>query len=368
MSRYRKIEVRTWSDDNFRSLSALQPCGQGLWFYLLTGPQTGPIPGLYRAGRAQMAEELDWSLDAFYAAFAELEERGMARADWKARLVWLPNALKHNKPESPNVVRSWRVELDLLPECELKHEAIASMREAVTAMGQPFLNAFNEALIGVDPKASAKASPEALLESGTGAGTATATGNPTPAAPAPTQSAGPAEPPEDVGAPVTSADLANALLPFGILATPNQPHLVRMAAQGVTPDIIREACEEARRTRPRERITVAYVVGVLRRWKTEASTLDLAGAAAPKSTGGAWWATDPSILAKGAELGLSPRPGESMQAFKGRIQERIDSPGKSPPAPSHTIEPDVIEQARSRKPDGLDLKALVRQVPPPRAP
>ncbi len=34
--RYRKIEVKTWSDTKFRSLSPIKPCGQGLWFYLLT--------------------------------------------------------------------------------------------------------------------------------------------------------------------------------------------------------------------------------------------------------------------------------------------------------------------------------------------
>jgi hypothetical protein len=40
MSRYRKIEVRTWSDEKFRELSAIPPSGQGLWFFLLTGPHT----------------------------------------------------------------------------------------------------------------------------------------------------------------------------------------------------------------------------------------------------------------------------------------------------------------------------------------
>lgn len=144
MSRYRKIEVRTWSDEKFRALSSLPPSGQGLWFFLLTGPHTTAIPGLFRAGRAAMAEELNWEMEAFDEAFAEVTEQGMAKADFKAKLVWLPKAISHNKPESPNVVRGWRVELDLLPECDLKREAISSIRSFVSGMGAAYLEAFDE--------------------------------------------------------------------------------------------------------------------------------------------------------------------------------------------------------------------------------
>lgn len=160
MSRYRKIEVRTWSDEKFRRLSGMHPSGQSLWFFLLTGPHTTAIPGLFRAGRAAMAEELAWEVEAFDKAFNEVFEQGMAKADFKAKLIWLPNAIKHNKPESPNVVRGWRVELDLLPECDLKHEAIAGIREALDAAGPAYIAAFEEVIGRSDPssKASAKAS------------------------------------------------------------------------------------------------------------------------------------------------------------------------------------------------------------------
>lgn len=159
MSRYRKIEVRTWSDEKFRALSGIPPSGQGLWFFLLTGPHTTAIPGLFRAGRAAMAEELDWEQEAFDEAFREVSKQGMAKADFKARLVWLPKAVLHNKPESPNVVRGWRVEMDLLPECELKREAIAGIRAALEAMGAPYVEAFDEIF---QPKKTAeeKASPK----------------------------------------------------------------------------------------------------------------------------------------------------------------------------------------------------------------
>lgn len=169
MSRYRKIEVRTWADERFRRLSPIPPSGQGLWFFLLTGPHTGPIPGLFRAGRAAMAEELDWDVEAFDEAFQEVSEQGMAKADFKARLVWLPKAIRYNKPESPNVVRGWRVELDLLPECDLKREAIEAIREALSDAGPSYVEAFEEVLSGkgkatskADEKPSAKPSAKTM--------------------------------------------------------------------------------------------------------------------------------------------------------------------------------------------------------------
>lgn len=159
MSRYRKIEVRTWSDEKFRELSPIPPSGQGLWFFLLTGPHTTAIPGLFRAGRAAMAEELGWEQEAFDEAFLEVSGQGMAKADFKAKLVWLPKAIQHNKPESPNVVRGWRVELDLLPECDLKREAIAGIRDALEIAGPSYVEAFDELQNG-KPKDVAKPSPK----------------------------------------------------------------------------------------------------------------------------------------------------------------------------------------------------------------
>ncbi|MFM3319177.1 DNA-binding protein [Klebsiella pneumoniae subsp. ozaenae] len=127
MARYRKIEVQMWGDSKFRALSALPPCGQGLWLYLLTNVNTSPIPGLFRAGRAAIAEELGWSLEDFDKAFQEVFNQGMVKADFISRVVWIPNAIKHNRPESPNVVISWGKEIDLIPECTLKDEAISAL-------------------------------------------------------------------------------------------------------------------------------------------------------------------------------------------------------------------------------------------------
>ncbi len=153
-ARYRKIEVRMWGDEKFRELTPIPPCGQGLWVFLLTGPHTGPIPGLFRSGRAAMAEELGWDIEAFDKAFGEAFRQGMVKADWKAKVVWVPNALKCNRPESPNVVTSWGAEWDLIPECDLKREAFQSLKASISALGEGFAKAFDKAFSKPIGKAS----------------------------------------------------------------------------------------------------------------------------------------------------------------------------------------------------------------------
>jgi hypothetical protein len=143
---WRKIEPRMWGDEKFRSLSPTRPCGQTLWIYLLTGPHTGPIPGLFRAGRAALAEGLEWPQEGFDKAFQEILALGMAKADWKARVVWVANAIKCNPPLSPNVVTSWAGEWQLIPECALKGEAYQVLRSCAYGFGEAFREAFDKAL------------------------------------------------------------------------------------------------------------------------------------------------------------------------------------------------------------------------------
>lgn len=144
LSRYRKVEVRIWGDEKFRRLTPIPPCGQGLFLHLITGPHTGPIPGLFSAGRAALAETLEWELEAFDEAFREAFREGLAEADWKARVVWIPKAIRHNKPESPNVVRGWATEFDLIPECALKWKALDTLKASIHALGEPYGKAFDE--------------------------------------------------------------------------------------------------------------------------------------------------------------------------------------------------------------------------------
>lgn len=161
---YRKIQVRTWGDEKFCALSQIPPCGQGLWFYLLTGPHTGSIPGIFRASRLAMAEELGWTVEAFDEAFAELSAQGLAQANFAARMIFIPKACKHNPPGSPNVVKSWGKQLDAMPECALKLEAYEGLKSFICNMGEAFAKAFDEAFVKPSTDPSAKGSSKASLK------------------------------------------------------------------------------------------------------------------------------------------------------------------------------------------------------------
>jgi hypothetical protein len=147
---------------------------------------------------------------------------------------------------------------------------------------------------------------------------------------------------------VTAVDLSIAMRKGGVQSQPADPRLIALAEQGVTPETVAAACEEAKRSKPNETIGIGYVAKILERWAKDAADLKARGAAAPQKQG-AWWATDSTILAKGAELGLRPGLGESMQTFKGRIQIALDNAGKppaaraSPPATVMAAEPKRVE-------------------------
>ena len=142
MARYRKIDTRIWGDVRFRELSSPPPSGKYLWLFLLTGPQTSNIPGLFRAGEMALAEELGWSIEGFRKAFAEPLSKGLVKADWNARVVWIPNAIKYNAPENPNVVKSWSSTWDDIPECTLKIEAYERLKDFTEGLGEGFGKAF----------------------------------------------------------------------------------------------------------------------------------------------------------------------------------------------------------------------------------
>lgn len=156
--RYRRVSLQTWGDKKFRELSKPAPNAQTLWLFLITGPHTSAIPGLLHVGRAGLAESLDWPPRALQRCWEEIERKEMGEADWNAPLIWLPQGLKHNPPESLNVVKSWAATIDTLPECTLKAKAEAYVQAFLQVKGQGFAEAFgvgmahSETGSGTDPE------------------------------------------------------------------------------------------------------------------------------------------------------------------------------------------------------------------------
>lgn len=154
LGKYRKIYPRVWSDERFRELSAPKPNAQTLWFFLLTGPHTSNIPGLLCIGEAALAESLRWSMTSFRRRWKEIESAGMAEADWRERVIWVPRAIIYNEPESPNVVRSWGGLIPDIPPCALKDKALDALLCACESIGPSFEKAWYEAMRKAYPKAN----------------------------------------------------------------------------------------------------------------------------------------------------------------------------------------------------------------------
>jgi hypothetical protein len=98
--------------------------------------------GAMRATIPGLATEMGWPEKAFREAFREALAKGMAKHDERASFVCLPNFIKYNPPESPNVVKSWIACIDLLPECESKVELLQHVKAFGEGLGEGFRKAF----------------------------------------------------------------------------------------------------------------------------------------------------------------------------------------------------------------------------------
>lgn len=143
--RYCHVQVRVWTDEETTGEGMPPPHPLTLWTYLLTTPQSLRVPGVIAAGRRALAEALEWSEEDFDRCIAPWMSKGMVIADWKARLVYLPGALRQpeNHPSSPPTVVTWKRELMNAPECDLLHRVVADVRGLLSQMSPGFLACFD---------------------------------------------------------------------------------------------------------------------------------------------------------------------------------------------------------------------------------
>lgn len=156
MARYRKVDSRIWNDEKFRQLS---DNGKLAFLFLLTHPHMTGL-GAMRSTMPGLAAEIGWSDRKWRSAFLESEQRGMAEADEIAAVVCLPNFLRYNGPESPNVVKSWSGALDLIPECELKRLTVERTVEFVERLPKAFRDALPDAFRKSMPNPYPEPEPE----------------------------------------------------------------------------------------------------------------------------------------------------------------------------------------------------------------
>lgn len=145
MAKYRKVNPQRWNEPRVRALSKPQPNGLSLYWFLKTGPQTGIIPGLYEARAGGLADYLGWPLEAFHEAFQEAIRQGLAKACWEAGLVFVPDAVEDDPPQSVNAATAWGVACSELPDCELKTEGFRHVLAYLEGKNQVFAEAFAKA-------------------------------------------------------------------------------------------------------------------------------------------------------------------------------------------------------------------------------
>jgi hypothetical protein len=168
MAHFRKIDVRIWNDAKFNELSHL---GKLIFVFLVTHPNMTML-GAMRATRSGLAEELQAFPEAFEEAFCQVLSKGLAKHDQKASCIWLPNFLKYQSAESPNVLKSWVKQAEFIPECGLKTLALQGLKDYAEASSEPFRKAFREAFAkdfpeSVSSKQSAVSSnPTSLSKAG----------------------------------------------------------------------------------------------------------------------------------------------------------------------------------------------------------
>jgi hypothetical protein len=141
MSRYRVIRCLIWNDDKFPFAS--DAC-QLVFFHMLTTPMSSPF-GLYKASLEALAAEKRWTPKAYREAFEEASAIGFVKYDERAQVVFIPNFLKYNAPNNPNVLRAWYNAFIEIPDSQLKHEFLRSLSTLCDSFGKGFREAFGEA-------------------------------------------------------------------------------------------------------------------------------------------------------------------------------------------------------------------------------
>ena len=140
MRHYRKIDTRILFDQKFNQLSSEAKL---VFLHLLIHPDLTSL-GAMRASIPGIAHELRWEVEQLRSVIEVLRRQGMVSADEKASFIWFPNFLKHNPPESPNVVKSWSRVLAGLPECPLRDVLVREARRFVQRLSISFQAALGE--------------------------------------------------------------------------------------------------------------------------------------------------------------------------------------------------------------------------------
>lgn len=157
--------MKLWNDEKFILLSKDSKLA---FLFVLTHPNLTSL-GAMRGTVEGLAAEIEVES----SAFDPLIEAELIKVDRVKKIICLPNFLRYNKPESPNVVISWGKGFDLLPESQIKTDIYIKTKEIIEGLGKGFQKAFLKSLPEDYHKAYAEDLWKDLSKSGTGTGATT---------------------------------------------------------------------------------------------------------------------------------------------------------------------------------------------------
>lgn len=137
--RWRRVYSLSWQQSAVQGLSDSE---RVTWLYLQTGPQSTSV-GIYRLSTALAVEDLgNVAGDEFERRLGTVCEALQWQFDPTVRVLWMPDWLQMNPPQSPNVAVSWRKLLNNVPDCVVKANAVAAIHRFLKDMPEAFREAF----------------------------------------------------------------------------------------------------------------------------------------------------------------------------------------------------------------------------------
>jgi len=141
------------------------------FFYLITGRHSHIIPGVIIGCREEILAAMtnanaiegdteDGIRDGIDCAIKRLIEDGSLVASIDAPLMYLPNALRHNRPTSPGQLIAWAKAWDDIPECSLKEQILKGIYGTLDGMSDGMRDAF----VGAMPDGTSDTEAVAVTE------------------------------------------------------------------------------------------------------------------------------------------------------------------------------------------------------------
>lgn len=312
MRDYSKVGPQFWIGKTGKKLRAAGAAAQLVGLYLMTSPHAN-MTGLYYVSRDSIAHETGLGMEGASKGLQSCIQAGFCSYDDESEMVWVHEMAFFQIADKLSAAdkRSAGVqnEYDALPDNPF-------LGPFFEKYGGPFNMKRNRGAVDNNPieapskplRSQEQEQEQAQEQEQEQAQAARAT---------------PGIPPEDLP---TAVQLSIAMRSNGIDSQPADPRLIALAEQGVTPETVAAACQEAKRAKPGQRIGVAYVAAILTTWATDAAKVQAGGANDRRPAGA------PALNEK-FNFGHLDRSGDQRA-----MEESMQRHGATVPGPDEEIE------------------------------